>query len=58
MQEVLGRRLESDERVHHKDGNRLNNNPDNLELWIIGHPKGQRVEDALTWAKQIVERYG
>lgn len=32
MEEKLGRKLSSDEIVHHKDGNKLNNNPDNLEI--------------------------
>lgn len=32
MEEKLGRRLEDGEDVHHKDENRKNNAPDNLEL--------------------------
>ena len=30
MESILGRKLSKDEIVHHKDGNKLNNNPDNL----------------------------
>lgn len=32
MEEFLGRKLSSNEVVHHKDGNKLNNNIDNLEV--------------------------
>ena len=32
MEEKLGRKLSSDEIVYHIDGNKLNNNPNNLEL--------------------------
>lgn len=32
MERVLGRPLEKGEIVHHKDGNKKNNNPDNLEV--------------------------
>ena len=32
MEEKLGRKLKSDEIVHHIDGNKLNNDPTNLEL--------------------------
>lgn len=32
MEEKLGRRLRSDEIVHHIDGNKLNNDPNNLEI--------------------------
>lgn len=32
MEEILGRPLTADEIVHHKDNNKLNNNPSNLEI--------------------------
>ena len=32
MEAILGRKLRRSEVVHHKDGNILNNHPDNLEL--------------------------
>jgi len=33
MEGIVGRYLDSKERVHHKDGNRQNNHPSNLELF-------------------------
>jgi hypothetical protein len=57
MAEILGRPLAPDEVVHHKDGNRLNNDPTNLELWNTGQPKGQRVADKLDWAYALLRRY-
>jgi hypothetical protein len=38
---AIGRELKKWETVHHKDGNRLNNSLDNLELMGTRHPKGQ-----------------
>ena len=35
------------ESIHHKDGNRSNNHPDNLELWTRNQPAGRRVWDIL-----------
>jgi hypothetical protein len=26
-------------------------------LWTTNHPKGQRVEDLLQWADELIERY-
>jgi hypothetical protein len=45
MQQVLGRVLKSHETVHHKDGDRTNNAPENLELWKKNHPSGVKSSD-------------
>lgn len=58
MSEMLGRPLLDNESVHHKNGNRLDNRPENLELWIKTQPAGQRPEDLLEWAYEIIKRYG
>jgi hypothetical protein len=58
MEQVLGRPLRRDETVHHKNGVRNDNRPENLELWVRSQPAGQRVEDVLAWAREIMERYG
>jgi len=58
MEEMIGRRLTDDETVHHKNGVRYDNRPENLELWASNHPSGQRVTDLVAWAKAILEKYG
>lgn len=45
MEKVLGRFLKPGENIHHKNGIRSDNNPDNLELWLTGQPAGQRLSD-------------
>jgi HNH endonuclease len=57
MEKALGRQLLADETVHHKNGNRSDNRPANLELWSSSHPPGQRATDLVKWAKEIINRY-
>ncbi len=58
MEKHLGRKLKPKESVHHKNGNKQDNRIENLELWSCHQPYGQRVEDKLKWAYEIIELYG
>jgi HNH endonuclease len=45
MEQMVGRPLHQFENVHHINGIRSDNRPENLELWVTWQPNGQRVSD-------------
>lgn len=45
MEQMLGRPLLQHENVHHKNGVRNDNRPENLELWVTKQPVGQRISE-------------
>lgn len=58
MAHMIGRRLLGHENVHHINGDRLDNRAANLELWSSSQPPGQRVQDKVAWAREIIALYG
>lgn len=58
MEYFLRRALLPHEEVHHKNGDRSDNRKRNLELWSTSQPAGQRVEDKVEWAREILALYG
>jgi HNH endonuclease len=57
MERLLGRHMVPQESVHHRNGVKDDNRPENLELWTHPQPTGIRVSDAIAWAREILDRY-
>ena len=45
MEQVIGRPLMRSETVHHRNGDKRDNRPENLELWVGVQPHGARRTD-------------
>jgi hypothetical protein len=56
-EQFLGRELLPHENIHHVNGVRDDNRLENLELWSTSQPRGQRVEDKVAWAHEIIKLY-
>lgn len=57
MERILGRTLLPGENVHHRNGVRSDNRLENLELWVTSQPAGQRTDDIVSHAVEMLRRY-
>lgn len=57
MERILGRALLPSETVHHCNGVRHDNRPENLELKASTHGRGQKIPDLIQFAKEVLQRY-
>jgi len=57
MSEHLGRKIENQETIHHKNGIRHDNRLENLELWGSSHPAGQRVKDVYEFCLDFINKH-
>lgn len=57
MSQMIGRPLMGKENVHHLNGDKHDNRPENLELWSSDQPPGQRVDDKVKFAVELLTQY-
>ena len=57
MARMLGRPLAPHESVHHRNLQRSDNRPENLELWSRYQPTGARVTDLVAWAQELLRQH-
>lgn len=58
MSQLKGRPMRKGETVHHKNGIRQDNRPENLELWTSRHPAGVRHEEKIQSAIDLLLEEG